>query len=424
MRRQVRGGFTLVELLVVIAIIGVLVGLLMPAVQSARETGRSAECKNKLAQVSKALLQHQEQFRMLPCYTTDHAQIGYVNRGRTNPSKVYFRGNWFCYILGFLDQQAMYDELVGSANKSDYEYGIPATTDYRPAYWDPSCKWIADENPSMEPEILDVGHVFEPPDKYNGHYDCTGSTYFPTIGHGPQNPQYNGLDKPGICDVVYDVLLCPSDPSVSGSPVATFRYNHAFAFTNYNANWNAFNVNGYNWDLIGYPRMASIMPHANLTKFDDGTSNTILLGETMAQCGSKKRFAYWSEAFYNKDQTNPPWRYPSASFGINWYADPNTYIFQDRPPVRQCNNWRMQAMHPGGLHVAMADGAVKTISVDIARQEVTDPIKTAISQSGNYPYPYSLEKLVVDDTTNTNNLPLKVWDKLLLPRDGQVLEGY
>ena len=74
--RHSKRGFTLVELLVVIAIIGTLVALLLPAVQSARESGRNATCKNNIKQLTTALINMDSGGRALPGYVNELPDTG------------------------------------------------------------------------------------------------------------------------------------------------------------------------------------------------------------------------------------------------------------------------------------------------------------------------------------------------------------
>lgn len=101
-----RRGFTLVELLVVIAIIGVLVALLLPAVQQAREAARRMQCKNNLKQIGLALHNYHGTYNSFPagCY-------GLVNAAG---DRYYGHGwTWHASILPFLEQKTLYDALAG-----------------------------------------------------------------------------------------------------------------------------------------------------------------------------------------------------------------------------------------------------------------------------------------------------------------------
>ncbi len=94
-------GFTLVELLVVIAIIGVLVALLLPAVQAAREAARRSSCNNNLKQLGLAMHNHHDTFREFPAG---------ADNGPANEEMWGFGA----HILPFIEQENLYDQLMVS----------------------------------------------------------------------------------------------------------------------------------------------------------------------------------------------------------------------------------------------------------------------------------------------------------------------
>jgi prepilin-type N-terminal cleavage/methylation domain-containing protein/prepilin-type processing-associated H-X9-DG protein len=97
--RKQRAGFTLVELLVVIAIIGVLVAMLLPAVQAAREAVRRSSCANNLRQVGIALQNYESTFHSLPS--------GYISQFKADGSDTGPGWGWGAFLLNHLEETSL-----------------------------------------------------------------------------------------------------------------------------------------------------------------------------------------------------------------------------------------------------------------------------------------------------------------------------
>lgn len=105
----VRPGFTLVELLVVIAIIGILVALLLPAIQAAREAARRTECTNHLKQIGLAFLSHETQIKHFPTGGWGFSWVGDADRGYGDAQP----GGWIYNVLPFMEEVALHDLGAG-----------------------------------------------------------------------------------------------------------------------------------------------------------------------------------------------------------------------------------------------------------------------------------------------------------------------
>lgn len=115
LRRNTHAGFTLVELLVVIAIIGILVALLLPAVQAAREAGRRSQCSNNFKQLGLAVQNYHDTLKAIPPGTAATS----LNTAGPAPGAM----SWMIYLLPYMEQQPLYNQLspyFSTTNSADF----------------------------------------------------------------------------------------------------------------------------------------------------------------------------------------------------------------------------------------------------------------------------------------------------------------
>jgi prepilin-type N-terminal cleavage/methylation domain-containing protein len=192
-------GFTLVELLVVIAIIGILVALLLPAIQAAREAARRSECMNNLKQLGLAALNHEVGKRYFPPgrgrpdWATLNASKGWITQSgyteysgvqQTNQHKTGFY-SVHVRMLPYMEEQAIYDLIdfsVGQITQMVDSSGTPVNVNYR-AYANAAGLFLC-------PSDANVGRVVS-----ENNYRCNfgGSTPFAGAVPGPitVGPNYN-----------------------------------------------------------------------------------------------------------------------------------------------------------------------------------------------------------------------------------------
>lgn len=366
-------GFTLVELLVVIAIVGVLVALLIPAVQSAREAARRLSCSNHLKQIGLGLHNYHSAYQQLP---TQLAGTGGNLRGANR----FFHGSdrtanqslsLFVGLLPFVEQQALWEEIR-----------LPSTVDLINPGTRRSPPW-----PAMGPTVTSADH----------------------LNRAPRTSAYNDGYRPWLTEV--PVYRCPSDPGVGGPAMA--RSNYAGCLGDANRMHDA---GPFSSRLVRDPIRAreirasgrGVFVARTEVKFRDildGLANTIAAGEIATDLGHRDiRTAPNENVGLSEVQDNPIacrddidperpsfWRAgisllsrENEGRGFRW-ANGNgifTGINTILPPNQEiCVRWGPTGLgilppssqHPGGCHLLMSDGAVIF---------VTDSIDAGDSRTG------------------------------------------
>ena len=326
MNRRRRIGFTLVELLVVIAIIGMLVALLLPAINAAREAGRRATCQNNVHQIGLALNAHVSSYGYLPpgvrvissfptAYLTRSYSIWYE---ATQMSQGCNGASWMLYVLPFMEHTDIFDHW--NFTHSVLFNQLQAQTDIKEFY----C-------PSRRSAVsaADAQIMFQ-------NWTRGGTDYGGCVGHG--NFWDNTLGPDG------DHMICAAEYTVPNAATdATTRFQ-----TNLEIG-------------VFYPNSQT-----TLNQITDGTSHTIMIGELQRLHNPGYVPAGQSAEYYGPSMTsNDGW----AVGGVATAFDCNVAGGEtDSGQPGGFNNPFFEnagSLHPNGANFGAVDGAVHFISENI-----------------------------------------------------------
>lgn len=319
-------GFTLVELLVVIAIIGILVALLLPAIQAAREAARRTQCQNNLKNMGLALINYTDVYKRLPPATQ-------YRPGKPFPQVANGPGGtWVVKIWPFIEEQALYDKFdhtkpSNSINNKDI-VGVPLP-------------WLICPSDTDAPP----NGLFRTVDKQDG---------------GNTNPNPNGGAEL-VMGLWYPVSAGPTH--FDGCPFCTgARPNMCCQGANFGSN--AVSISGESLGPVGtQPSFAGLFGRwekgLKPSEITDGLTHVFMAGETIAgdckyQCAHCPNFPISNTNVPLNTFLKTPADLPTGGCTAGKTADPAAGGY--------CESCGYKSHHPGGAHMLMADGSVHFVN--------------------------------------------------------------
>jgi prepilin-type N-terminal cleavage/methylation domain-containing protein len=328
--------FTLVELLVVIAIIGVLVALLLPAVQAAREAARFKQCANNLRNIGLAFLNHEHAQGFLP-------SSGWGWRWQGDPDRGYGKnqpGGWGYNILAYMELQNLRNIGKGAPPVA----GTAARPELLPVVGTPISLFICPSRRSaiVYPLVRNsfLGHNLTSCTVPN----CTVARSDYAANAGNRNTNYTA-DQEGPA-------------SYAAAAAHPFRFDPS--------------APGYNPITGAQSGVSYQRSRVKLVQFTDGTSHTVMVGEKYL---NPDRYADGNDladdqnifAAHDRDMNRYLGTMTGAGATLRWAVGDAFRARQDRPgdPGSSDNFGIFGSAHAPGLYFVFADGSVRLVSYDV-----------------------------------------------------------
>ena len=410
-----RYGFTMVELLAVVAIIGVLIGLLLPAVQSAREAARRSSCSNNLMNIGIAVHSYHQSFNQFPVHLsgTDGSPVAGMDNNR--------RLSMLVGILPFMEQSSITELIAKPQEAYDgyQDYGYLGMDDF---------------------EMIDE---YETEMQRESETQLDGDEAIDDEGAAPKTVKFPaGGPEPFVDDYVawiteIPTYRCPSDPGV-GLP-SMGRTNYAACLGDGMVAINTGPMKSVNGrfeidDKLQAETDASMRgvfvprTRTRLKEIVDGASHTIMVAEIATNLGDKD---IRTDAAVGPGETilrdNPGWAYDSNELmdeerpnfwlatttkltdkaagrargmrwadgvalfsGVNTILPPNHAIVVSSAQHDSSGYFTASSRHQGGAHVLLADGAFAFVSNSVEAGDTKAPTPYVGSPSASQKSRYGI----------------------------------
>jgi len=347
-------GFTLIELLVVIAIIGVLIALLLPAVQAAREAARRNTCTNNLKQIALAMANYHDAFNASPPDGTRagrHQWDGSPQPTGVNDVRDYNPANFFSmqvHLLPYLDQNPLYDRFNQNRGAT-----------YWSDYFNPDGQYSWNNNPIHDTQISARMTIVKtymcPSDPNPGNFDrqAHGHSYSPNVG---QLRNFRGWYENGVSYT----------PGWDGAIGQVTRVDSIVDGTSKTCAWSEWvkgpavdiNQTYANKDPVGFVWAFPSDPGGSQLNngYGDLTKGDVWFND---QC---------------QKSTTPTWSWKGEYWTMGHAGRGTGLCFSVKPNGKSCKGeggdpgdggMAASSRHPGGVNMAMLDGSVQFVTGNI-----------------------------------------------------------